>query len=90
MTAVQESAEGIVGGSQALFHTRMDELGTRLAIERAGEETLGLPDRGNGCYAASEGPNGMRGALFSLDRVQPSHSVVAYQLLGGKLCVDSN
>ncbi|MDY6857245.1 MAG: hypothetical protein SWO11_21590 [Thermodesulfobacteriota bacterium] len=38
LTAVQESAEGIVGGSkQALFLCRMDELGTRPAIERAGD-----------------------------------------------------
>jgi len=37
LTAVQESAEGIVGGPrQTLFFGSMDELGTRPAIERAG------------------------------------------------------
>jgi hypothetical protein len=37
LTAVQKSAEGIVGGlKQALIFGRMDELGTRPVIERAG------------------------------------------------------
>ena len=37
LTAVQESAEGIVGEPrQTLFFGSMDELGTRPAIERAG------------------------------------------------------
>jgi len=37
LTAVQKSAEGIVGGmKQALIFGSMDELGTRPVIERAG------------------------------------------------------
>lgn len=59
LTALQKSAEGIVGGEkQTIIYGRTDELGTRPAIERAGGGNSCPNQKEDGCYATSEGPNG--------------------------------
>lgn len=59
LTALQKSAEGIVGGKkQTVISGSTDELGTRLAIERAGAGNSRPNRKEDECYAAPEGPNG--------------------------------